>query len=516
MFAIEIEFWAGDFIVFSRDFTPYRPVEYVIWDIMYFVRNLRSWKYLFRSSEEVFIVTPLVSSFFCLVFSHRELEIRDRLIVAKCTHRAWWVFSPFIPLYHWFNDLRYEHFIRFFCILFIENTILLVPESYTSEAILTSYTTITVVHISRILPYSPTSYESIGSTSDGLALIAVLSTGGFTRSSSPGKTIITTSHIIHLPCIHRILNSSEVFSMYNIFWELDEPTTTILWSDYMIVLWEWFFLYKKFIFQWFISECSIAFSHSAEKWFICIWWYLLISNAIRLILESIAEDTVITSTTIIEKVTFRTVFWFFDIDTLVASGDSDRVIAVWWIENITRVEYIGRSIHSLSVFTVLIVRWIEYEIAILYIDRAMDVVRILILSVWVRETGERSPLEKCVILLEKRSLKIIFSSIIESLNLSPPSFLICTEVSEIWWICGDYRFPWDRTDCLGEGESVSPWEPPLHPFFRAESRRKELILFPVKCRGNLPEKIKFSLCDRELSSRDATSPVDRHMSIMNT
>ena len=142
--------------------------------------------------------------FLCFTFREREFYHIHCLIIPEVAKFCWEKFSPFAIIIHFFYYLRNEIFVFFFRILFIEDTVLCILKSDTSEALMYVIHAVGRVNkVTRICPTAETKSESTRSFSDLMTFVHLV------KTISPLIDIHTHS------CISKVRSISELFRLTN-------------------------------------------------------------------------------------------------------------------------------------------------------------------------------------------------------------------------------------------------------------------------------------------------------------
>ena len=138
------------------------------------------------------------------IFQERKLDHIHRLVVSEVTVSSREEFSPFSIYFHFLDDFHYEFFVFFFCILFIEDAVGSIFESYTSETIMDIiHTKMRIINLSYPTPYIWTEIYLGCRISDDYRLIASF------KSSSPDFDIHSESSIIDSSAVSDIFAISD-------------------------------------------------------------------------------------------------------------------------------------------------------------------------------------------------------------------------------------------------------------------------------------------------------------------
>lgn len=92
-------------------------------------------------------VLSLVASRDCLFFLHRVESLSEGFVISKGTLRDWKEFPPFSISFHLFYDLRHELFILLLGVLFIQDAILFVFDSFATEAVFAGIDMLTIIAV---------------------------------------------------------------------------------------------------------------------------------------------------------------------------------------------------------------------------------------------------------------------------------------------------------------------------------------------------------------------------------
>ncbi len=123
--SIEIKFLLGNAEWLLGCFTLYGPIEDIIWYLSNIFWKKWSLDDFFYFWKWRFVVWPVESSFFDLIFTHWVIYITITVIVSKGTEFRCEKWAPFARFLHMFNNTRNKEFIFLFRILLVQYTILL-------------------------------------------------------------------------------------------------------------------------------------------------------------------------------------------------------------------------------------------------------------------------------------------------------------------------------------------------------------------------------------------------------
>jgi hypothetical protein len=168
--AVELELLLDDPIGLLGDFAFYRPVEDIVGDVFYFLRELGGRDDLVDLRERRFVVGPVESLFESFFFREREVLLGYGFVVAEGRNARREEFSPLPGLPHVLDDPRDEYFVLVPRILLIEDAILFVVHIRTAEAMLGTRRDKAIQYLRSLghAAYAECDAMGVGSNADGI------------------------------------------------------------------------------------------------------------------------------------------------------------------------------------------------------------------------------------------------------------------------------------------------------------------------------------------------------------
>jgi hypothetical protein len=133
--SVEFELLLDDSIGLLGDFAFYRPVEDVVGDVFYFLRELGGRDDLVDLRERRFVVGPVESLFESFFFREREVLLSNGFVVAEGRDARREEFSPLPCFPHVLYDPRDEYFVLVPRILLVEDAVLFVTQADAGEEV---------------------------------------------------------------------------------------------------------------------------------------------------------------------------------------------------------------------------------------------------------------------------------------------------------------------------------------------------------------------------------------------
>ncbi len=156
VFAIEFELLLDDAKRFLGNLAFYRPVEDVIGDIGDILWKFVCGNNLLYLRERSLVVRPVESEIESFFFGEGKIVIPNAFVIPEESQARGEKFSPFSGRAHVVDDFRDQCFVFLLGVLFVEDAVLLVPETDAGETVFRSIAALAVVEPDGFVGHSGT------------------------------------------------------------------------------------------------------------------------------------------------------------------------------------------------------------------------------------------------------------------------------------------------------------------------------------------------------------------------